>query len=97
MDWIELIQLRSFTPIDRDEAAEAFHQLVSPVREIGLMDITMFKDISLRNDICIFLSWSGDVLEKGKSSLGTQLAETFSSFGQIYHSVWVKDTQLNVQ
>lgn len=94
MDWIELIQLRSYTRSDRDEAIAAFHQLASPDRETGLMDITMFRDFTLKNDICIFITWKGEVPEKGKSPLGLQLAATFSEFGQIYHSVWTYDARL---
>ncbi len=97
MDWIELIQLRSYTPSDMDKAIAAFHQLASPDREKGLMDIIMFRDSTLKNDICIFIGWDGEVPEKGKSPLGLQLAATFSEFGRIYHSVWSYDARLKLK
>ena len=97
MDWIEWIQVRTYTPSDRDEALAAFHELAFPDREKGLEDITLFRDFTPTNDMCIFIAWNGPVPEKGKSPLGLQLAATFSEFGRIYHSVWTFDARLTLK
>lgn len=94
MDWIELIQIRPYTPLDKDKATAAFHQLADLDQEKGLTDITIFRDATLKNDICIFFSWSSEVPENAKSNLGLQLAAMFSEFGHIYHSTWSYYTRL---
>lgn len=93
MEWIEIIQLRSYTCSDRDQAVAAFHQLSSPDQAIGIDDITLSKNIILNNDLCIFINWHCEIPEKGKSQLGYRLATAFSQFGKIYHSAWLHDTK----
>ena len=88
MDWLEIIQLRSYSPSDRDKATDAFRRLALPDLKNGLVDITMFGDITLKNDISVFIRWKGMAPEKGKSAVGLHLAAVFSQFGQIYHSAW---------
>jgi hypothetical protein len=93
MEWIEIIQLRSYTCSDRDEAVAAFHQLPLPDQARGIGEITLSRNIILDNDLCIFIDWHCEVPEKGKSQLGLQLAAAFSQFGKIYHSAWQHDTK----
>ena len=94
MDWIEMIQLRSHSQQDRDEAMAAFRDLSAPKRQEGLTRVSLFRNSGLGNDLCIFIDWSGDVQPVGKSPLGLQLAAAFSVFGQIHHSVWNAETRL---
>jgi hypothetical protein len=96
MNWIELIQLRSYSQTDRDEAASAFHQLSSPNREKGLSDIRLFENHTLNNDLIICLNWWGKIPKMGKSPLGLQVASAFSQFGQVYHTVWTTQGKLAV-
>jgi hypothetical protein len=91
MNWIEMVHLRSYSRSDRDEAGAAFRQLTLPDRDRGLRDIILFRDIALDNDLCILIHWRGEVPKKGKSPLGLQLAAAFSEFGQINHSVWMRE------
>lgn len=88
MDWIEIIQLKSFTGPDRNEAVVAFHQLTSPAQEEGLREIILFRSLSLENELSILIGWQGSVPQGGKSGLGLQLAAAFAEFGHIYHSGW---------
>ncbi len=88
MDWIEIIQLKSYTGPDREEAVAAFGQLSSPAREEGLREILLFRGLGLENELSIFIGWHGGVPKNGKSGLGLQLAAAFSEFGLIYHSTW---------
>ena len=95
MDWLEVIQLRSYSPSDRDKATATFRRLALQDLKKGLVDITMFGDITLKNDICIFIRWKGKAPEKGKSAVGQHLAAVFSEFGQIYHSAWTQYTRFD--
>ena len=88
MDWVEIIQLKSFTGSDRDGALAAFHQLSAPARDGNLQEITLFKSPNLENELSILINWHGDPPHNGKSGLGLQLARAFGVFGHIYHSGW---------
>jgi hypothetical protein len=88
MDWIEIIQLKSFTGQDRDSAVAAFQQLSAPLSDASLREIDLFKSPNLENELSILINWCGDVPPSGKSDLGLQLASAFSEFGYIYHSGW---------
>lgn len=94
MDWIEIIQLRSYSRADCDAAVAAFHELSSPDRESGLEDIILLRNPVLDTDMAIFINWRGDVPQRGKSGLGLQLAAAFSEYGRIYHSIWTYETRL---
>ena len=77
MNWIEIIQLKSFTGQDRDSAVEAFQQLSAPSSDGGLREIDLFKSPNLENELNILINWQGDVPPNGKSGLGLQLAVHF--------------------
>ncbi len=94
MKWLEIIQLRSYSKPDRDDALAAFQQLYLPDRESGLKDIILFRHIALEGDLCIFIHWDGKVPGTEKSPLGLQLAAAFSEFGQINHSVWAHEASV---
>lgn len=97
MDCIEIVHLRAYSHQDRDKAALAFHQLSSPDHDKDLKDIRLFRNFALDNDLSIFISRQGEVPERGKSSLGLQMAAAFSQFGQIYHSVWIHHGRLTLK
>jgi hypothetical protein len=40
------------------------------------------------------LTWQEEASEKGKSTLGCQLAKAFSKTGRIRHSIWKRETSL---
>ena len=88
MNWIEIIQLKSFTGKDRDSAVAAFEQLSGPLSYAGLREIDLFRSPNLENELSILIDWYGDVPRNGKSQLGLQLASAFSEFGYIDHSGW---------
>jgi len=97
MDWIEIIQLRSYSRTGCDAAAAAFYELTSPDREGGLEDVTLLRNAGIDTDIGIFINWRGEVSQRGKSRLGSQLAAAFSEYGQIYHSVWKCEARLAIK
>ena len=94
MDWIEIIQLKSFTCQDRDSAVAAFQQLSAPLSDDSLREIDLFISPNLENELSILISWYGDVPHNGKSGLGLQLANAFSEFGYIRHSGWRHNSRL---
>lgn len=94
MDWVEIIQLRSYSRSDCDAAVAAFHDLSSPEGESGLEDIILLRNPALDTDMGIFINWRGEVPQRGKSGLGLQLAAAFSGYGWIYHSIWTYQTRL---
>ena len=87
MEYLEIVHLRSYSLYDRDEAIKAFHQLTFPDSEKGIQEIILLRDIVLENDLSIFIQWNGKIPGKMKSPVGLQLAETFSEFGYIDHSM----------
>ena len=97
MEWIENIQLRAFTCKDRDKAVTVFHELLTPEPETGIGEIALFRNPVLETDLVIMIRWQKTVPPQGKSNLGFQLAAVFSEFGQIYHSVWTRDSRLNLK
>ncbi len=97
MDWIENIQIKSYTNQDRDKAIDAFHQISSPVQAEGLEKLALLRSLSLENELNIFLCWNGSLPSAGKSRLGLQLASAFAEFGPIYHSGWQHSAGLTIQ
>ena len=97
MDWIEVIQLKSFTGSDRDAAMEAFRQVSAPVWEKYLKEISLFQNPVLDLELTILIVWSGEVSSNGKSRLGLQLADGFSEFGHIYHFGWRHSSKLIIR
>lgn len=94
MNWIELIQLKTFTGRDRDSAVEAFQQLSAPKSDAALRQIDLFKSPNLETELSILINWYGEVPSNGKSGLGLQLARAFSEFGYIDHSGWWHSSRL---
>lgn len=97
MEWIEIVHLRSYSQQDRNEAVSAFRHLALPDQEKGLRDIVLFRDTALDNDLYIFIHWHDEPSRKGKSPVGLQLAEAFSEFGKINHSLCIQDSKLTVK
>ena len=99
MEYLEIVHLRSHSQGDRDEAIKAFRQLTFPDAERGLEEIILFRDIILEFDLSIFIQWNGEIPVKRKSLMGLQLAEAFSEFGYVNHSMLVTEgrAELNVR
>ncbi len=97
MNWIEIIQLRTFTVKDKDSAEKAFQQLSAPSSDTGLGEIDLFKSRNLENELSILINWYGDMPANGKSGLGLQLASAFSEFGYIDHSGWRHSSRIAKQ
>jgi hypothetical protein len=88
MGFVELVQLRVYSPPDRDAAIAAFHQITLPEWEKGFENMNILKELSLAGDLCIFIQWQKTACLNGKTPLGLQLATAFSKFGRTNHSIW---------
>ena len=95
MESIEILLLRAYSQLEKEEAISVFHQLNLVDSEIGCKSITLYKDISIIGDISIIICWQHDICEN-KSRLGSQLAQAFSEFGQVNHSCLIKEYQIDV-
>lgn len=92
--WIEIIHIKAYSSVETSELVKTFYGLVISGEDDGLGDVTLLRDYSIQNDFFIRLTWHGVMPENGKSALGFQLAQAFSAFGFIYHSVWTRETSL---
>ncbi len=96
MNWIELIQLRAYSQGDREAAVNAFHELSFKNIHGRLMDIRLFGNHTLQNDLIICMNWRGEIPKEGKTPLGLQLAAAFSQFGRFHHAIWTGRGKQNV-
>ena len=87
MKLMELIQVRSFSGKDKQEAIAAFNHFSLTVSGIPVK-IQVFENQDLPTDlqICIYWDKTGDhVLKK---AFGETLASAFKAYGWISHSIW---------
>ena len=87
MEWFEIIHIRSFTGKDWEAAMQVFSQLRLPDVKGTLKSMKLLQDVLLETDLRIIIQWQGDIVAKGKSVFGTQLAAAFAEFGRIHHIV----------
>lgn len=94
MIWTEIIHIRAHSTSEAMDIVTAFYRISFSETEKGLADISLLRNRNVLNDFNIRMIWQGDVSNQEKSPLGIQLAEAFSRFGMIYHSVWVMEASL---
>lgn len=88
MEWIEFIHVRAFSEDSKAQALQMAHEL-SLTKMPGSVDaINLWFRLDVQTDISILLYRTGDEAQRSHSSLGLQLAENFSQFGWVSHSVW---------
>lgn len=97
MAWVEIIHILSHSYPDRDQAVTAFRQLESERWPEKLNGISLFTSHVWEGDLGIIMKWEGKPFKGKKSPLGLQLAQAFSRFGQIHHSVWFQEIRLNIK
>ncbi len=98
MEKIEIIQIRSSSRDQIDEALRAFQQLSEPshvnpfnrdpFNAEELKDIKLYQNCMSEYDLALILHWNSKHKSLLKSGLGYLLADSFSQFGQINHSIW---------
>ena len=88
MKFAEVIQVRAFNGATLAQAMEEARGLLLPNRPQSLEKVELWIRNDLETDICLVLSWATDKGKEVKSKLGLELAEFFSEFGWVLHSVW---------
>lgn len=93
MDRLETIRIRSVSKELVDGALETFNQLSKEknqnfINMEGLKKIDLYRNGVLEHDLMLVLHWAGSKEALLKSGLGYLLAEIFSKFGQVNHSIW---------
>lgn len=88
MDWIEIIHIRAFSDATREKARQLTKEITSAYLPGGLRSVACWQRSDLDTDISIILRWLHHSRQQAYSPLGIQLAEDFSSFGWVTHSMW---------
>ncbi|MBI9077464.1 MAG: hypothetical protein JEZ02_18805 [Desulfatibacillum sp.] len=84
----EVIQVRAFNGNTLAQAIEEARGLFLPDRPEALEKLELWIRNDLETDICVVLSWASDRSREVKSKLGLELADFFSEYGWVLHSVW---------
>jgi len=84
---IELIQVRSFSEKDKQQAIDLFNHLSLAGSQIPAT-IQIFGNQSLPTDLKICLRWDKTCDPPMKSEFGEKLAAAFKVYGWISHSIW---------
>ncbi len=88
MDWIEIIHVRAFSETTREKAHRLTKEIVAACLPGGLRSVACWQRSDLDTDISIILRWFQHTQQRAYSTLGIQLAEDFSNFGWVTHSIW---------
>ncbi|RJQ82432.1 MAG: hypothetical protein C4519_08015 [Desulfobacteraceae bacterium] len=88
MRWIEFIHVRAFSEEFRARALKEAKALSMKDAPEMLESIGLWDRSDLPTDLSILLRWTEKPVPGASSSIGLQLAENFSRFGWVNHSVW---------
>ena len=93
MKWIEIIRLRAFDHLRKTAVLELLRQLKTEISATD-MTFTLYQHATVETDVSIHLIWHSDILEQGKSAIGTKLAYLLCEFGAVDYSVWIEKLSL---
>lgn len=88
MQWIEVIHVRAFTEATKNKALAMVQELTLSRKPERLSDAALWIRSDLGTDISVILRWIEDGQQRVYSQVGLQLAEEFSTFGWVTHSLW---------
>ena len=89
MQWFEIIHIRAYTQASREQAIKEAGELTAAKAPGFLEAVTFWVRSDLETDVSILLFWSKNLERLTYSSVGLQIAEDFSRFGWVDHSVWM--------
>ncbi len=84
---IELIQVRSFSETDKQEAVNIFKNLSLDEPEVP-SKMRLLGNQTQPTDLSIHLYWDNAQAHPFKSAFGEKLAAAFKYFGWISHTIW---------
>ena len=88
MQWIEIIHVRAFNEASKKNALALARELTFNGKTQALTAAALWIRSDLPTDISVMLHWIEDVKDRAYSQVGLQLAEDFSHFGWVTHSLW---------
>ncbi len=88
MQWIEIIHIRAFSEASKNNALAMVRELTLSHKPEKLNDVALWIRSDLNTDISLILRWIKDDQQRAYSQVGLQLAEEFSHFGWVTHSLW---------
>lgn len=88
MNWIEVIQIRAFNRATKEKALKLAKEFSKNCSLESLKAVALWVRSDMQTDISIMLRWIGKGDQRAYSPLGLQIAEDFTEFGWVTHSVW---------
>lgn len=90
MNWIEIIELRSYS-FNLETLRELKQTIVENEQDEGLKAFEIYHNASVETDTGIHIHWITKEDRIKKSSLGLRIAIALMEFGQVNHTIWIKD------
>jgi hypothetical protein len=90
MNWIESIVLRSFR-FKRETLRELKRTIVENEQDEGLKAFEIYSNASVETDTAIHIHWKTKEDRIKKRSVGLRIALALKEFGQVNHTIWIKD------
>lgn len=88
MQWIEIIHVRAFNETSKNNALDLTRELTFNGKPRTLNAAALWIRSDLPTDISVMLRWIENTRQRAYSQVGLQLAEDFSQFGWVTHSLW---------
>ncbi len=95
MEWIEAIQIKSFSKNEQKTVYDMIEKMTFQPFERDLKYVRVYLNHILDTDLTISFHWEKPMEKITKSPLGIQLVSAFSKFGWIHHTVW--ECALNIK
>jgi len=90
MNWIEIIELRSYS-FNPETLRELKQSFAKDEQKEGLKGLEIYHNASVDTDTSIHIHWITKDNQISKSSLGLRLASALKEFGRVNHTIWIKD------
>lgn len=88
MLWVEIIQVRAFGPEPMEHALAEARAITLAQGPDAPNAVGLWLRADLPNDVSVVVQWNTRAGRPAKTRLGLYLAEVFSQFGWVAHSVW---------
>lgn len=91
MDWIEIIELRSYN-LKPEILRELKLTVVDEEHSEDLKTLEIYYNASIDTDTSIHIHWRTEERGIGKSPMGLRIALALNEFGRVNHSIWIRDS-----
>ena len=90
MNWIEIIELRSYR-FKSETLKELKQAIVENEHDEGLKAFGIYHNASVETDTGIHIHWKTREDRIKRSSLGLGIALALKDFGQANHTIWIEN------